>query len=158
MYVTHDQVEAMTMGDRVAVLRYGVLQQVATPSELFWNPANMFVASFVGAPPMNLFDVSLERKGDVLSAHLGAHSISLSRGTPAFSTLAGYGSDRVIAGIRPEHLEIVSPSPIKHISLAPCSQSNNWEPRSSVTSTSGRTDRRSARRPSRRTSGRHSGR
>src|SRR4029077_15388265 len=60
IYVTHDQVEAMTMGDRVAVLRNGVLQQVATPRSLYHRPANVFVAEFIGSPAMNLFEVPVD--------------------------------------------------------------------------------------------------
>ena len=59
VYVTHDQVEAMTLGQRVAVLRYGLLQQVATPQQLYRNPANLFVAAFIGSPPMNLVEATV---------------------------------------------------------------------------------------------------
>src|SRR5512133_341528 len=69
LYVTHDQVEAMTMGDRVAVMRDGVLQQVDTPQRLYDSPANLFVASFVGSPPMNLFGGSIE--GSVVKTPMG---------------------------------------------------------------------------------------
>ena len=64
IYVTHDQTEAMTLGSRVAVLQHGVLQQVAPPQELYRHPANLFVAGFIGSPPMNLIDARLERAGD----------------------------------------------------------------------------------------------
>src|SRR5206468_1858357 len=66
LYVTHDQVEAMTMGNRVAVMRGGVLQQVDTPQRLYDAPVNLFVASFVGSPAMNLFEATLERDGSRL--------------------------------------------------------------------------------------------
>ena len=64
IYVTHDQVEAMTMGDRVALMRKGVLQQVAGPEELYERPRNMFVGGFIGSPPMNMLDASVQRDGD----------------------------------------------------------------------------------------------
>ncbi|MCU0260112.1 MAG: ATP-binding cassette domain-containing protein, partial [Ilumatobacteraceae bacterium] len=75
MYVTHDQVEAMTMGDRVAVIDKGVLQQVATPRELYLDPDNVFVAGFMGSPPMNMAEVRLDRRGDHLVALLGDATI-----------------------------------------------------------------------------------
>lgn len=116
VYVTHDQVEAMTMGDRVAVLRYGVLQQVATPTELFWNPANVFVASFIGSPPMNLFETDLDRSGVVPVVRLGESSIPV-QGDPATAELLSrHVAPTVITGLRPEHLEIVSAdSPDAHL-------------------------------------------
>ena len=71
VYVTHDQVEAMTMGHRVAVMRDGQLQQVDTPQRLYDGPANLFVASFVGSPPMNLFEAAVERDNDRLVCRIG---------------------------------------------------------------------------------------
>src|SRR5213075_302927 len=71
VYVTHDQVEAMTMGDRVAVMRKGVLQQVAGPQRLYERPANLFVAEFIGSPAMNLVEAEVERHGDGLVARFG---------------------------------------------------------------------------------------
>ena len=93
IYVTHDQVEAMTMGDRVAVLRDGVLQQCAAPRELYRDPANVFVAGFIGSPAMNL--ISLPVLND--SVALGGWEIRAPRGIS--------GPD-VVVGIRPEHLEV----------------------------------------------------
>jgi len=102
VYVTHDQIEAMTMGDRVAVMRKGVLQQVARPQELYDHPVNLFVGGFIGSPAMNLFEARIE-DGRV---NLGADSLEmppeLTRARPALQTYAGRG---VIVGIRPEHLE-----------------------------------------------------
>lgn len=96
VYVTHDQVEAMTMGDRVAVLRDGVLQQCATPRDLYRNPANLFVAGFMGSPAMNLFTLPLTDG----AAHLGGHPIPVPR------TVSDAAEGEVVIGIRPEHLEI----------------------------------------------------
>jgi multiple sugar transport system ATP-binding protein len=91
IYVTHDQVEAMTMGDRIAVLKDGELQQVDTPRVLYEEPANTFVASFIGSPPMNLVTVPVERG----SAKLG---------DSAFPVPQGLGASQVTLGIRPERL------------------------------------------------------
>ena len=99
LYVTHDQVEAMTMGDRVAVLHDGVLQQYATPRELYDCPASLFVAGFIGSPEMNLYEAAVS--ADELL--LGSQRLSLG---PARTTLAPYRGRTVIAGVRPEHLEL----------------------------------------------------
>jgi multiple sugar transport system ATP-binding protein len=100
IYVTHDQVEAMTMGDRVAVLRRGRLQQVAPPQELFDSPANLFVASFIGSPQMNMLQGSLELDGDGVAVMLGDQRLVLPdhRAGP----LRGNAGREVAVGIRPE--------------------------------------------------------
>ena len=103
IYVTHDQVEAMTMGDRVAVMRKGELQQVATPQELYDRPVNLFVAGFIGSPAMNLLEADVERTGDDLVLVLGSQRLQLGDGTPR--ALADYAGRRIIVGIRPEGLE-----------------------------------------------------
>src|ERR1700733_739189 len=95
VYVTHDQVEAMTMGDRVAVLRDGVLQQCAAPRELYRNPDNVFVAGFIGSPSMNLITLPVSDG----SVTLGDWRIRLSR---EITDAAG----EIVVGIRPEHFEI----------------------------------------------------
>jgi len=111
IYVTHDQVEAMTMGDRVAVMRRGELQQVAPPQELYDHPVNVFVGGFIGSPAMNLLDARLERangagSADGLVAQLGEHRLTLAPELldkrPA---LARYAGRDVVLGIRPEDLE-----------------------------------------------------
>ncbi|MEV0948581.1 sn-glycerol-3-phosphate ABC transporter ATP-binding protein UgpC [Rhodococcus sp. NPDC049939] len=99
VYVTHDQVEAMTMGDRVAVLDQGVLQQCATPRDLYNAPANVFVAGFMGSPSMNLFTLPITSEGVVL----GDTTIPLPR-----QLYSGASEHEVIVGIRPEHLELSS--------------------------------------------------
>jgi multiple sugar transport system ATP-binding protein len=96
VYVTHDQGEATAMGERVAVLRDGRLQQFATPDELYGRPANVFVASFIGSPAMNLFEATVEPDG----IKLGGAGLQL--GDAQRRAVEGRG--RVIAGIRPEHL------------------------------------------------------
>jgi multiple sugar transport system ATP-binding protein len=103
VYVTHDQVEAMTMGDRVAVMRDGELQQVDTPQRLYDAPVNLFVASFVGSPPMNLFEAAVERDGERLVCRIGDASLDLPADLLAERpALAAYAGRRVAIGIRPE--------------------------------------------------------
>ena len=106
IYVTHDQTEAMTMGDRVAVMRKGVLQQVARPQQLYERPTNLFVAEFIGSPAMNLVEADLVGESDGLVARFGEHSLRLGRRVlserPALDRYVGR---RVILGFRPEDLE-----------------------------------------------------
>jgi multiple sugar transport system ATP-binding protein len=106
IYVTHDQVEAMTMGDRVAVMRKGELQQVAHPQELYDRPVNLFVGGFIGSPAMNMVEATLERANGGLSAELGAHRIALGEETlSARPALKAFEGRTVILGIRPEDLD-----------------------------------------------------
>jgi multiple sugar transport system ATP-binding protein len=106
VYVTHDQVEAMTMGDRVAVMRKGELQQVAPPQELYDRPDNLFVAGFIGSPAMNIVEATLESSNGGLVVSLGSHKIDLGDETlSARPALRSYAGKRVILGIRPEDLE-----------------------------------------------------
>jgi multiple sugar transport system ATP-binding protein len=102
MYVTHDQTEAMTMGDRVAVMRAGVLQQFAPPQELYDRPTNVFVASFIGSPAMNLFAASVAATGNRMELVLGSQRLALAGGRhPELESFAGR---EVVVGIRPEDL------------------------------------------------------
>ena len=106
IYVTHDQVEAMTMGDRVAVMRKGELQQVAPPQELYDHPLNLFVGGFIGSPAMNLLEATLERSNGGLSAALGDQRLSLGEeALAARPALKRYEGQKVVLGLRPEHLE-----------------------------------------------------
>ncbi len=106
VYVTHDQIEAMTMGDRVAVLKDGYLQQVDTPQNLYDHPVNVFVAAFIGSPSMNLFEADLHLSGDVGTVTLGSHVIGLSSECLVkHPRLRDYDNRRVIIGIRPEDYE-----------------------------------------------------
>jgi multiple sugar transport system ATP-binding protein len=106
LYVTHDQVEAMTMGDRVAVMRKGELQQVADPQTLYDRPVNLFVGGFIGSPAMNMIEATLEhRNGDVV-ANIGDQVIVLDDETlAAHPALRDYDGRDIVLGIRPEDLE-----------------------------------------------------
>jgi multiple sugar transport system ATP-binding protein len=109
IYVTHDQVEAMTMGDRVAVLRKGVLQQVAPPEELYQRPHNVFVAGFIGSPAMNLLDATVMHENASTRIVAGELSIALSERTlDAHPALVAYEGRRIVLGIRPEALNDAS--------------------------------------------------
>jgi multiple sugar transport system ATP-binding protein len=106
VYVTHDQVEAMTMGDRMAVMKAGFLQQAGPPQEVYDHPNNIFVAQFVGSPPMNLVMGKLNRNGDDLSVHVGERDL----GVPAAvvekrPALSSYVGKEVVVGVRSEDME-----------------------------------------------------
>jgi multiple sugar transport system ATP-binding protein len=107
LYVTHDQVEAMTMGDRVAVIRAGVLQQCDNPQALYDNPKNLFVAGFMGSPSMNLFEATIGEGANAVL--IGSQTIvlpaTLHAARPA---LLGYAGRSVVVGIRPEDLPLVT--------------------------------------------------
>ena len=103
LYVTHDQVEAMTMGDRVAVMRSGVLQQCDHPQVLYDHPDNLFVAAFIGSPAMNLYEASMIE--GARSFRLGSQDIELPASVlAAHPGLAAYAGQKVVVGLRPEHL------------------------------------------------------
>jgi multiple sugar transport system ATP-binding protein len=106
LYVTHDQTEAMTMGDRVAVIRSGVLQQFDSPQRLYESPVNQFVAGFIGSPPMNMVKATVRRTGNDLFVAFGAHLLHVDPAVvQARPALAGYDGKSVVLGIRPEHFE-----------------------------------------------------
>jgi multiple sugar transport system ATP-binding protein len=106
IYVTHDQVEAMTMGDRVAVMRKGELQQVASPQELYDRPVNLFVGGFIGSPAMNMLEASLERSDGKLRAAIGDQRVTLDEELlSARPDLEHHEGRPLIVGIRPEDLE-----------------------------------------------------
>jgi multiple sugar transport system ATP-binding protein len=104
VYVTHDQVEAMTMGTRIAVMNAGLLQQVGTPQRLYEHPVNKFVAGFIGSPSMNFVTVRTDRVGDKVVLHDGAFTVAV---PDRLRDVVGPALGRsLIMGIRPEHLEI----------------------------------------------------
>ncbi|MFI3253978.1 MAG: sn-glycerol-3-phosphate ABC transporter ATP-binding protein UgpC [Eubacteriales bacterium] len=104
VYVTHDQVEAMTMGDRIVVMNLGYIQQVDTPQNLFENPVNLFVAGFIGSPQMNFIPVKITKNGDNFAASFNGFNIKIdtNRFTPA--VLSNYVDKEVTMGIRPDDL------------------------------------------------------
>jgi multiple sugar transport system ATP-binding protein len=106
IYVTHDQVEAMTMGNRVAVMRKGELQQVASPQELYDRPVNLFVGGFIGSPAMNMVEATLDRQDGNLVAGIGNQRITLDdEVVGARPALAEWAGRNVVLGIRPENLD-----------------------------------------------------
>ncbi|MEN0012909.1 MAG: sn-glycerol-3-phosphate ABC transporter ATP-binding protein UgpC [Solirubrobacteraceae bacterium] len=119
IYVTHDQVEALTMGDRVAVMRKGVLQQVDAPQVLYDRPVNLFVGGFIGSPSMNMLEARLIPEGDGYRADLGGQSLVLDAElVAARPALKQYANREVVLGVRPEELEdaaLVSDPPADRI-------------------------------------------
>ena len=109
IYVTHDQVEAMTMGDRVAVMRKGELQQVAPPQELYEHPVNLFVGGFIGSPAMNILEATVERSDGSLALRMGSQQVELDEACLANRpALKRYEGRPIVLGIRPEDLEDAS--------------------------------------------------
>jgi len=106
IYVTHDQVEAMTMGDRVAVMRKGELQQVATPQDLYDRPVNLFVGGFIGSPAMNMLEATLVKSNGGLAVEAGGQRLAIDDElVSAQPALTSYEGKKVVLGIRPEDLE-----------------------------------------------------
>jgi len=102
IYVTHDQVEAMTMGDRIVVMKDGIIQQVAAPLELYDQPANQFVAGFIGSPPMNFFTGRMEQRNGGLYFNEGHFSLRVDGAQE--SKLSPYAGKEIVFGVRPEDL------------------------------------------------------
>jgi multiple sugar transport system ATP-binding protein len=112
IYVTHDQVEAMTMGDRVAVMRKGELQQVADPQTLYDRPVNLFVGGFIGSPAMNMIEATLEARNGGYTAKVGDQEITIGQETlAAHPGLPKYAGRSVVLGVRPEDLEDAALAP-----------------------------------------------
>jgi multiple sugar transport system ATP-binding protein len=107
VYVTHDQIEAMTMGDRVAVMRGGKLQQCDTPQDLYDHPHNEFVAGFMGSPPMNLLRVGLESSADGVAVVLGAQRLAIPASYASTHDLPKADGPGVVFGVRPEDVEVL---------------------------------------------------
>ena len=114
LYVTHDQVEAMTMGHRIAVLNAGRLQQLGTPLELYRWPSNLFVAQFIGSPPMNLLPVQIPAAGQLL---LGSRRFALEE--PLATASAPWEGQSLTAGLRPEHLRL-APATNRNLAAEVC--------------------------------------
>jgi multiple sugar transport system ATP-binding protein len=105
LYVTHDQIEAMTMGDRVAVLRAGELQQIGTPTDVYDRPVNLFVAGFMGSPPMNLARGTIESENGGLVVRAGSSALPIPDEVVRERKLGPWAGRPVVVGIRPEDLE-----------------------------------------------------
>ena len=103
IYVTHDQTEAMTLGDRIVIMRDGYIQQIGTPQEVFNHPANLFVAGFIGMPVMNFFDAKLIRESDKYFVELGGYKVELDAEKEARLLKNDVQSQPVTLGVRPEH-------------------------------------------------------
>ena len=106
IYVTHDQTEAMTLGDRIVIMRDGYIQQIGTPQEVFNHPANLFVAGFIGMPQMNFFDAKLIREGNKFFVELGGYKVELSADTEERLLKNDVQSQDITLGVRPEHTNI----------------------------------------------------
>jgi ABC-type sugar transport system ATPase subunit len=116
IYVTHDQVEAVALADRVVVMDLGVIQQIGTPLDLYYRPANLFVAGFIGEPPMNLIPCTLTMEGGALRARLQARPDLEWRYTAAnlpqaaLRALQAYHNRPLVAGVRPQRLALGAPA------------------------------------------------
>jgi ABC-type sugar transport system ATPase subunit len=119
LYVTHDQVEAMTLGDRVAVMNAGELQQLGTPDELYQQPQNTFVAKFIGSPGMNIIPSVLQRGGDGgFAIRLGGQMLELSReSSAAVASIVKHTDEKIHAGIRPEAITLSEQGPVAAVSV-----------------------------------------
>ena len=105
IYVTHDQVEAMTMGTRIVVMKDGIVQQVDSPQEISNNPANIFVAGFIGSPQMNFIDGTIKEEGGKYFACFQSEKIEMPMDKARLLKEKGYIGKNVIIGVRPEHLD-----------------------------------------------------
>ncbi len=106
IYVTHDQTEAMTLGDRIVIMKDGVVQQIGTPQDLFDHPRNVFVAGFIGMPQMNMFDAELIENGGKYSVKLADVTVELSKEKQKNLAANGVKSQNITLGIRPEHITL----------------------------------------------------
>ena len=106
IYVTHDQTEAMTLGDRIVIMKDGFVQQVGTPQEVFNHPYNLFVAGFIGTPQMNFFDAKLVKANGKYAVELGDLTVELSEEKQAKLAANGVEAQEIVLGVRPEHIEL----------------------------------------------------
>ena len=106
IYVTHDQTEAMTLGDRIVIMRDGYIQQIGTPQEVFNHPSNLFVAGFIGMPVMNFFDAELKREGDKFFVELGGVKVELAPEKEERLLKNNVQSQPITLGVRPEHTDV----------------------------------------------------
>ena len=106
VYVTHDQTEAMTLGDRIVIMKDGFIQQIGTPQQVFDHPYNLFVAGFIGSPQMNMFDGKLVKVNGKYAVELCGHTVELSEAKQAALAANNVGEQDVYLGIRPEHMTL----------------------------------------------------
>ncbi|MBQ6397503.1 MAG: TOBE domain-containing protein, partial [Oscillospiraceae bacterium] len=106
MYVTHDQTEAMTLGDRIVIMKDGYIQQIGTPQGVFNHPANLFVAGFIGMPVMNFFDAQLTREGSKYFVEIGGLKVELSEDKEERLLKNDVQSQAITLGVRPEHTDV----------------------------------------------------
>jgi multiple sugar transport system ATP-binding protein len=106
VYVTHDQTEAMTLGDRIVIMRDGWIMQIGTPQDVFDHPANVFVAGFIGMPQMNFFNAELVKTGDGYQVVCNGATVALSQEIQDGLKAKGYDSKKIILGCRPEHMVV----------------------------------------------------
>ncbi len=106
IYVTHDQTEAMTLGDRIVIMKDGFIQQIGTPQEVFNHPHNLFVAGFIGTPQMNLFDANLVKNGEKYAVELGGMTVELSQEKQEALARNNVAPQAITLGVRPEHITL----------------------------------------------------
>ncbi|MBR5570356.1 MAG: ATP-binding cassette domain-containing protein, partial [Oscillospiraceae bacterium] len=106
IYVTHDQTEAMTLGDRIVIMKDGFIQQIGTPQEVFNHPYNLFVAGFIGSPQMNFFDAELVKENGKYAVVLGGYKVELSDDKQEALTANEVEAQQITLGIRPEHITL----------------------------------------------------
>ena len=106
IYVTHDQTEAMTLGDRIVIMKDGFIQQIGTPQQVFNHPYNLFVAGFIGAPQMNFFNAKLNKEGGKYSVTLGSYTVELSEEKQAALAANNVEPQEITLGVRPEHIAL----------------------------------------------------
>ena len=116
VYVTHDQIEAMTMADRIVIMDQGVVQQIGTPREVYTAPRNLFVAGFIGSPSMNFLDAELDGEGDALTVRGDGFSLPVSERLRARALAAP--ERQVTVGLRPEHFLAERTSDARHHAVA----------------------------------------
>ncbi len=106
IYVTHDQTEAMTLGDRIVIMKDGFVQQVGTPQDVFNHPYNLFVAGFIGSPQMNMFDAKLVKRNGKYTVEVGGITVELSDDKQKILTSKGVSEQQIVLGVRPEHIQL----------------------------------------------------
>ena len=117
VYVTHDQTEAMTLGDRIVIMKDGFIQQIGTPQEVYNHPYNLFVAGFIGSPQMNLFDAKLVKNGDRYVVELGGVTIELSEEKQAALKANNVAEQEITLGVRPEHISLADEGVVAKIDV-----------------------------------------